>query len=173
MDDWIEIQRDERHIKRERAKARELRKTPYFQNLLRQGICHYCNEKIPAGGADARPPRSGRARRQKHPRESRHLLPLLQSGEEVPHPRRTPVASTGKRRLRKRRRRRRQRAGIELIKPLGRKPPAGGRPARPRPCRTCRCTVGRPANRRSAESPAGGRKYPPESPRDAPSAYRW
>ena len=31
MDDWIEINRDERHIKRERAKARELRNTPYFQ----------------------------------------------------------------------------------------------------------------------------------------------
>ena len=24
------------------AKARELRKTPYFQELLRKGICHYC-----------------------------------------------------------------------------------------------------------------------------------
>ena len=29
MEDWIEINRDERHIKKERAKARELRKTPY------------------------------------------------------------------------------------------------------------------------------------------------
>ena len=47
MDDWVEIERDERHIKRERAKARELRKTPYFQNLLRQGICHYCKGKFP------------------------------------------------------------------------------------------------------------------------------
>ena len=47
MDDWIEIQRDEAHIKRERAKARELRKTPYFQELFRKGICHYCGEKFP------------------------------------------------------------------------------------------------------------------------------
>jgi len=47
MDDWVEIERDERHIKRERAKAKELRKTPYFQNLLRQGICHYCQQKFP------------------------------------------------------------------------------------------------------------------------------
>ena len=37
MDDWVEIQRDEAHIKRERAKARQLRNTPYFQELLRKG----------------------------------------------------------------------------------------------------------------------------------------
>ena len=48
MDDWVYIERDERHIKRERAKARELRKTPYFQELLRKGICHYCCKKFPA-----------------------------------------------------------------------------------------------------------------------------
>ena len=47
MDDWIEIERDEAHIKRERAKARELRKTSYFQNLFAQGICHYCKQKFP------------------------------------------------------------------------------------------------------------------------------
>ncbi|MDR0932902.1 MAG: HNH endonuclease [Victivallales bacterium] len=44
MDDWVEINRDERHIKKERAKARELRKTPYFQNLLQRGVCHYCGK---------------------------------------------------------------------------------------------------------------------------------
>lgn len=48
MDDYIEIQRDERHIKREREKARELRKSPFFQELLRKGICHYCGGKFPA-----------------------------------------------------------------------------------------------------------------------------
>ena len=47
MDDWVYFERDERHIKRERAKARELRKTPYFQELLRKGICHYCGKKFP------------------------------------------------------------------------------------------------------------------------------
>ncbi len=47
MDDWIEINRNERHIKRERTKARELRDTPYFQELLRKGICHYCGKKFP------------------------------------------------------------------------------------------------------------------------------
>ena len=49
MDDWVPIERDERHIKRERAKARELRKSPYFQELLRKGICHYCGKKFPPG----------------------------------------------------------------------------------------------------------------------------
>lgn len=44
MDDWIEIERDERHIKRERAKAKELRQTPYFQELFRKGICYYCQQ---------------------------------------------------------------------------------------------------------------------------------
>ena len=34
-------------IKRERAKAREMRKTPYFQDLFRQGVCYYCKEKFP------------------------------------------------------------------------------------------------------------------------------
>ena len=48
MDDWVEINRDDAHIKRERNKARELRKTPYFQELFRQGICHYCHQKFPA-----------------------------------------------------------------------------------------------------------------------------
>ena len=47
MDDCIEIERDEAHIKRERAKARELRKTPYFQELLRKGVCYYCKETFP------------------------------------------------------------------------------------------------------------------------------
>ena len=47
MEDWIEINRDERHIKKERAKARELRKTPYYQALFRAGLCHYCGKKFP------------------------------------------------------------------------------------------------------------------------------
>ena len=47
MDEWIEIERDDAHIKRERAKARELRKTSYFQNLFAKGVCHYCGQKFP------------------------------------------------------------------------------------------------------------------------------
>ncbi len=48
MDDWIEIEADPRHIARERAKARELRKTAYFQELFRKGICHFCGGHFPA-----------------------------------------------------------------------------------------------------------------------------
>ncbi|MCI5778814.1 MAG: HNH endonuclease [Lentisphaeria bacterium] len=47
MDDWVEIHRDEAHIKRERGKARALRDTPYFQELFRRGECHYCHGKFP------------------------------------------------------------------------------------------------------------------------------
>jgi len=47
MEDWVEIERDERHIKRERAKARELRQTPYFRALFKAGVCHYCGKKFP------------------------------------------------------------------------------------------------------------------------------
>jgi 5-methylcytosine-specific restriction endonuclease McrA len=47
MDDYIEIHRDEKHIKKEREKARELRKSSYFQNLLAKGICYYCGKKFP------------------------------------------------------------------------------------------------------------------------------
>lgn len=46
MDDYIEIARDEKHIKREREKARELRKSSFYQNLLNRGICHYCGKKF-------------------------------------------------------------------------------------------------------------------------------
>ena len=46
-DEWIEVTADEDFIRRERAKARELRKTPYYQNLLNRGICHYCGKKFP------------------------------------------------------------------------------------------------------------------------------
>ena len=48
MDEWIEINKDEAHIKRERAKARELRKTAHFQELFRKGICYYCKVHFPA-----------------------------------------------------------------------------------------------------------------------------
>lgn len=36
------IEASEREIAREKEKARELRKTRWWQNRLAQGICHYC-----------------------------------------------------------------------------------------------------------------------------------
>ncbi len=46
MDDWIDIKKDEKHIARERQKAKELRKTKWWQEQLDRGICHYCGEKF-------------------------------------------------------------------------------------------------------------------------------
>ena len=42
MNDWLDIQSDPVHTKREREKARELRNSDWWKNLLAQGICHYC-----------------------------------------------------------------------------------------------------------------------------------
>ena len=46
-DDWIEIQKDDAHVARERAKARELRKSAWWRAMLDRGICHYCGRKFP------------------------------------------------------------------------------------------------------------------------------
>ena len=46
MNDWIDIQKDPAHIKREREKARAMRKTAWWQALLQKGICHYCGGKF-------------------------------------------------------------------------------------------------------------------------------
>lgn len=43
-DDWIDIKKDPVHVKRERAKAKELRKTDWWKQELSKGLCHYCNE---------------------------------------------------------------------------------------------------------------------------------
>ena len=46
-DDWIDIQKDDVHVARERVKARELRKSAWWRSLLDRGICHYCGRKFP------------------------------------------------------------------------------------------------------------------------------
>ncbi len=46
MSDWIEIESDPKHIKREREKARILRKSHWWKNILAQGICNYCEERF-------------------------------------------------------------------------------------------------------------------------------
>lgn len=48
MPDWIEINKDPKHIARERQKAREMRSTQWWLNQLQRGICHYCGEKFPS-----------------------------------------------------------------------------------------------------------------------------
>lgn len=48
MDDWLDINKDPKHIAREKQKARELRKTQWWLNMLQHGICHYCDKKFSA-----------------------------------------------------------------------------------------------------------------------------
>jgi 5-methylcytosine-specific restriction endonuclease McrA len=48
VSDWIEIEADSRHIKREREKARQLRNSQYWQRLLQKGLCHYCGRRFSA-----------------------------------------------------------------------------------------------------------------------------
>lgn len=46
-DDWIDMSsQDPDAIARERAKARELRKSAWWKNQLATGICHYCGKKF-------------------------------------------------------------------------------------------------------------------------------
>ena len=46
MDDWVDIRKDEQHVKREREKARKLKKTQWWQNKLNNGICHFCHQQF-------------------------------------------------------------------------------------------------------------------------------
>lgn len=36
---------DDGHVKREREKARELRKTQWWKERIAEGVCHYCGKK--------------------------------------------------------------------------------------------------------------------------------
>ncbi|MDD5727175.1 MAG: HNH endonuclease [Victivallales bacterium] len=46
MDDWIEIRRDEKHIAREKKKARELQKSAWWRQQLQKGVCYYCKGRF-------------------------------------------------------------------------------------------------------------------------------
>ena len=43
-DEWIDIKKDPKHVARERAKARALRKSDWWKQQLAKGVCHYCEE---------------------------------------------------------------------------------------------------------------------------------
>ncbi|MBN2602060.1 MAG: HNH endonuclease [Candidatus Marinimicrobia bacterium] len=47
MSDWISINKDDKHIARERAKAKALRNSQWWQNKLNEGICYYCGKQFP------------------------------------------------------------------------------------------------------------------------------
>jgi 5-methylcytosine-specific restriction enzyme A len=39
---------DEAHLRREKAKARELRNSQWWKNRRAHGVCHYCRRRLPA-----------------------------------------------------------------------------------------------------------------------------
>ena len=45
--DWIEMTASPEEVARERARARELRASPWWKNQLATGICHYCGKHFP------------------------------------------------------------------------------------------------------------------------------
>ena len=47
-DDWIDIKKDPKHVARERATAKELRKSAWWKQQLAKGGCHYCGKSFPA-----------------------------------------------------------------------------------------------------------------------------
>ncbi len=48
MNEWIDIQKDDRHVAREREKARALRKSAWWLQQLQKGVCHYCGRQVGA-----------------------------------------------------------------------------------------------------------------------------
>tara|TARA_B100001769_G_C21832557_1_gene452120 strand:+ start:372 stop:677 length:306 start_codon:yes stop_codon:yes gene_type:complete len=45
-DDWIEIKKDSVHIKRERKRARDLKKSDWWKKQIQKKICYYCKESF-------------------------------------------------------------------------------------------------------------------------------
>ncbi len=46
MPDYIHIEKDLKHINKEKLKARELKKSQWWKNKLAEGICYYCHKKF-------------------------------------------------------------------------------------------------------------------------------
>lgn len=46
MKDWVDIRKDEKHVARERAKAREIKRSEWWKEQLRQGVCYYCGKDV-------------------------------------------------------------------------------------------------------------------------------
>ena len=55
---------DEKHVKKEKEKAREMRKSQWWKNQCGKGICYYCKAKI-------------------HPKELTldHVVPIIRGGK--------------------------------------------------------------------------------------------
>jgi 5-methylcytosine-specific restriction endonuclease McrA len=44
---WIDISAEE--LRRERDKARDLRRSQWWRNRIASGLCHYCGRRVPPG----------------------------------------------------------------------------------------------------------------------------
>lgn len=40
---------DSRHVKKERERARELKKSQWWKDKIRAGVCYYCEKNFPPG----------------------------------------------------------------------------------------------------------------------------
>ncbi|MBN2233249.1 MAG: HNH endonuclease [Deltaproteobacteria bacterium] len=47
MNYWIDIAADEKHIAREKQRARELRRGAWWRARIDAGRCHYCGRRVP------------------------------------------------------------------------------------------------------------------------------
>ena len=47
--EWVQIDADPVHVARERTRARELRKSAFWQRKLQAGVCAYCEQKFTPG----------------------------------------------------------------------------------------------------------------------------
>ncbi len=66
MSDWIEIKKDPKHVSRERAKAKVLRKSEWWKQRLAPGACHYCGQTFPPAELTMD-----------------HILPVVRGGKSV------------------------------------------------------------------------------------------
>jgi 5-methylcytosine-specific restriction endonuclease McrA len=48
MNEWTPVLSDD-EIRRERAKARELRQSPWWKRKRSKGLCHHCGKSFPPG----------------------------------------------------------------------------------------------------------------------------
>lgn len=46
MSDWIDINKDPRHVAKEKEKARQLRKSQWWKQQIADGKCHYCGRTV-------------------------------------------------------------------------------------------------------------------------------
>ena len=60
------ITADDEHIKREKAKAREMRNSQWWKRKRSTGLCYYCNRKFKPGALTMD-----------------HLLPIVRGGKSV------------------------------------------------------------------------------------------